>query len=220
MRYFFEKNKDKERKEQKDIRRLILSCFILVLICAILMCIPTAADARIYDNVIRFHVIANSDTDDDQSLKLEVRDSIIEKYSYYLSGYSSKEEAQAALESKKNEIKMYAESVVKKLGYDYECDVELGIEHYGRTVYESFSMPQGNYTSLRIIIGEGAGHNWWCVLFPPLCTKAALSSTEIADEKEEFTDVGFTGEQYNIITKTDKPKYKIKFRLLELFFGG
>lgn len=220
MRYFFNKKETKDNKERKAAKNLIICCFVFVLVCGLLMCFPTAADAEIYDNVIRFHVIANSDSDEDQTLKLNVRDAVIEKYSDVLSGYSSKEDALNMLESRLAEIEEYAESTVKELGYNYDCSVKLGIEHYGTTVYESFSMPKGRYTSLRIIIGEGKGKNWWCVLFPPLCTKAAINKTSVEDEKDEFIEVGFTGEQYNIITKNDKPKYKLKFRLLELFFGG
>ncbi len=220
MRYYFLKGKKNGCSDKKEIKRLIFSCFILVLICGILMCIPTSADAELYDNVIRFHVIANSDTEQDQSLKLSVRDAVIDRYSEYLSGYSAKEAAQAGLQTLTQEIEEFANAVISEHGYNYRCKVTLGEEYYQRTVYENFSMPKGRYTSLRIIIGEGKGHNWWCVLFPPLCTKAALKNSDISDSEDEFINVGFTGEQYNIITKTDRPRYRVKFKLLEILFGS
>ncbi len=213
MRYFFIKD------EKRRVKILFASLFILVLFVGALMIIPTSADAKIYDNVVRFHVIANSDSDEDQSLKLKVRDAVIEEYKDFLALYFDKEALVNALNSKTEEINSFAEKIIKEHGYSYSCKVTLGTEHYGRTVYESFSMPKGNYTSLRIIIGKGEGKNWWCVLFPLLCTKAAINECSIEDEKDEFTEVGFTAEQYNIITKNESPRYKLKFRLLELFFG-
>ena len=80
-------------------------------------------------------------------------------------------------------------------------------------------MPRGNYTSFRIIIGDGAGKNWWCVLFPPLCTQVAMNTIYTDDMENAFIEAGFTGEQYKIITDTSKPRYRVKFRLLELLFG-
>ncbi len=218
MRYFFSKQNKISVKIIKKIKFFLIGCFSLIVFCCILMCIPTSADAELYDNVIRLHVIANSDNELDQKIKLEVRDAVIDKYTPIFSGYVCKADAERTLEEYIPEINKYLNQFIKNSGYEYTCTVELGEEHYGRTVYERFSMPAGKYTSLRIIIGEGEGKNWWCVLFPPLCTKAAVSNDK--KNEDEFIEVGFTGEQYNIITKNDKPRYKIKFRLLELFFGG
>lgn len=220
MRYLFVKKCDCSLDEQKkSVRRLISLCFLLVLFCGALMCIPTEADASLYDRVIRFHVIANSDAEEDQALKLKVRDCVVNKYADKLSGYTSKEVAERELGSYLDEIEHYVNEVIKNEGYAYTCQVRLGSEFYNRTEYESFSMPSGNYTSLRIIIGEGAGKNWWCVLFPPFCTRAAIKETEKVEDEEVFIEAGFTSEQYKIITQTEKPKYRIKFRLLELLFG-
>ena len=217
MRYLFLSGE--EIKEKRKLRVLLISCFVLMLLCGIAMCVPTAADAEIYDNVIRFHVIANSDSDEDQSLKLTVRDAVIQKYSGMLSSYKSKEEAESEIGKKTDQISAYSEEIVKECGYDYTCQTFIDTEYYNRTEYESYTMPAGNYTSLRIVIGNGEGHNWWCVLFPPLCTKAALSQSSENDGEEAFIEAGFTSEQYKIITENEKPKYRLKFRLLELFFG-
>ena len=221
MRYCFCKKKDDSfiSRHKCGIRHLIICCFASVMLCGIIMCIPTEADAKIYDNVIRFHVIANSDSEADQALKLNVRDAVIDKYSEALSGYGSKKDAELGLLSITKEIEKYVNEFIKEQGSEYKCQVTLGAEYYNRTEYESFSMPSGHYTSLRIIIGEGEGKNWWCVLFPPFCTKAAIKQSDKAEDEEAFIQAGFTSEQYKIITENEKPRYRLKFRLLELLFG-
>lgn len=220
MRYCFQKKTVvSSNNKKKSVRCLIALCFIMVLFCGFIMCVPTEADAELYDSVIRFHVIANSDTEEDQALKLKVRDAVIGQYSNKLSGYSSKEEAESEMISYTEEIETYVNEFIKQQGFAYICQVTLGQEYYNRTEYDSFSMPSGNYTSLRIIIGEGEGKNWWCVLFPPFCTRAAIKETDAKENEEVFIEAGFTSEQYKIITETDKPKYRLKFRLLELLFG-
>ena len=198
---------------------LFLVSMFLLLLGAITLCIPTSADGDVYDNVIRFHVIAQSDTEEDQALKLALRDAVIAEYSELLSNYDSKEEAYQSISRMTSEINAFCENFLVECGYDYDCTTIIDNEYYNRTYYESFHMPEGYYTSLRIIIGEGEGKNWWCVLFPPMCTKAAMNTITDEEFEQEFIEAGFTGEQYRIITETDKPKYKVKFRLLELLFG-
>ena len=108
------------------------------------------------------------------------------------------------------QLQKVARSTVKEKGYSYPVSVELGEEEYPTKTYESCAFPAGEYLSLRIKIGAAEGKNWWCVLFPPMCLSAAT-------DKETFTSVGITDSQYQIITETDKPKYKIRFKILESF---
>ncbi len=106
---------------------------------------------------------------------------------------------------------------MQREGFDYPVSVELGLENYPERVYEGFTLPAGQYTSLRVILDGGEGKNWWCVLYPPLCTSAA-------EEREKvFITAGFTDEQYKTITETGNVKYKVKFKILEVLaslFGG
>ena len=95
-------------------------------------------------------------------------------------------------------------------GYDYDVDIELGVEEYPTRYYDDFSLPAGNYTSVRVLIGEGEGQNWWCVLYPPLCTSSAIKYDD-----EAYIDVGLTKDQYSLITQSNG-KYKIKFKILEV----
>ena len=210
MRYFFICKRE----------LLFLACCILILVvCFISMYLPTEADADIYEKVVRLHVIANSDTEQDQTLKLMLRDTIIDKYRDILSSCKDKEEASKTLGLMIEDMREYSENYVREQGYDYNVEVYFGQEHYERTEYENFIMPSGDYLSLRVVIGEGEGKNWWCILFPPLCTQAAMNNVYEDDYEGAFIEAGFTGEQYRIITESDNRRYRIKFRILEILFG-
>lgn len=213
--YFFDRSKC---VKFPSVFFLFVGLFSL-LMGAVTLCVPTSAEGEVYDKVIRFHVIANSDSEQDQQLKLALRDAVIENYSEMFETADTKEMAYSILASELDDINEFAECFLRDNGFSYSCNTVIGEEYYNRTTYESFTMPEGMYTSLRIIIGEGKGKNWWCVLFPPMCTRAAMNNIADSEAEEAFIEAGFTGEQYRIITETDKPKYRVRFRLLELLFG-
>lgn len=170
--------------------------------------IPTKEECEIYDSTVRLHVIANSDSEKDQALKLKVRDAIVEQMSTY--NAKTKEEALEYIDNDMENLKKIAEECIKNEGFTNSVSIEIGEESYPTREYEDFTLPAGKYTSLRVIIGEGDGQNWWCVLYPPLCTASAIEFDE-----DEYIDVGFTKEQYNLITGNEK-EYKVKFKLLEM----
>ena len=188
---------------------LILLSALLLLI-ALLSILPVHSESLIYDEVLRLHVIANSDSDADQELKLLVRDAILEETQKILKNVKSREEAEKIISEHSALLENIALETVRKNRFDYSVALELGKEKYPTKNYESCAFPSGEYLSLRIKIGEASGENWWCVLFPPLCLSAAT-------DKDAFTSVGITDSQYQIITETDNPKYKIRFKLLESF---
>ena len=188
---------------------LILLSALLWLI-ALLSILPIHSESLIYDEVLRLHVIANSDSDADQELKLLVRDAILEETQKILKNVKSREEAEKIISEHSALLENIALETVRKNRFDYSVALELGKEKYPTKNYESCAFPSGEYLSLRIKIGEASGENWWCVLFPPLCLSAAT-------DKDAFTSVGITDSQYQIITETDNPKYKIRFKLLESF---
>lgn len=188
---------------------LILLSALLLLI-ALLNILPIHSESLIYDEVLRLHVIANSDSDADQELKLLVRDAILEETRKILKNVKSREEAEKIISENSALLENIALETVRKNQFDYPVTLELGREKYPTKNYESCAFPSGEYLSLRIKIGEASGQNWWCVLFPPLCLSAAT-------DKDAFTSVGITDSQYQIITETDNPKYKIRFKLLESF---
>lgn len=188
---------------------LILISALLLLI-ALLSILPIHSESLIYDEVLRLHVIANSDSDADQELKLLVRDAILEETQKILKNVKSREEAEKIISEHSALLENIALETVRKNRFDYSVALKLGKEKYPTKNYESCAFPSGEYLSLRIKIGEASGENWWCVLFPPLCLSAAT-------DKDAFTSVGITDSQYQIITETDNPKYKIRFKLLESF---
>ena len=191
------------------ILKLIGSVLISVIVfLALNSIIPSKNDVEIYNSTIRLHVLANSDSEDDQALKLKVRDTILEKMVTYEA--KNKSEALEIIEKKSDELTEIAEDVVEKEGYDYEISIEIGQEDYPTRYYEDFALPAGIYTSVRIIIGKGEGQNWWCVLFPPLCTSSAIEY-----DKESYIDVGLTKDQYSLITGASG-KYRVKFKLIEM----
>ena len=176
---------------------------------------PVHGEEKIYDSVIRLHVLANSDAAEDQALKLAVRDAVLEVTVPLLENCTDRAEAAALLESSMGDIQTAAERVIADAGRTDSIALLLNEESYPEKNYDSFCFPSGTYLSLRVCIGEAAGQNWWCCLFPPLCLGAA---TVPADKTEDsFLQVGLTPDQYKIITETDSPGYKIRFKLLELF---
>jgi stage II sporulation protein R len=190
----------------------IFSAFVLIA-SVVFGLLPTDEDLDIYDKILRLHVIANSDSDTDQSLKLAVRDTVLKNLGEKLSGCADRFEAETIAENKKEELCTAAEETLRQGGSDDDVRIEIGKEYYPTRIYEGVRLPAGTYNSLRVIIGKGAGHNWWCVLFPVLCTSSA------SEPNEEFTDAGFTPGQIKVLTETEKPKYVLKFKILE-FFGS
>ena len=171
---------------------------------------PVHGEEKIYDSVVRLHVIANSDSAEDQALKLKVRDAVLEESEEILSGVTDRDHALEMLGSSLDRLNECASNTVRANGFDYNCSVSLSQEKYPRKSYESVCFPSGEYTSLQVKIGESAGKNWWCVLFPNLCLAPSASAQEM------FTEVGLTPDQYKIITESDGTKYKIRFKFLEL----
>lgn len=162
------------------------------------------------DSVIRLHVIANSDTPEDQALKLAVRDEVLaQAESLYQQG-ATLEEARAALESHLNAIAAAGRAVVEEQGYDYPVSAQLTRCWFPTKEYDDFALPAGNYTALRVVIGEGEGQNWWCVAFPPLCLGAASETVDEAAQAGYFTP-----QQAALITEENQG-YVLKFKSLEL----
>lgn len=170
--------------------------------------IPTSEECEIYDSCVRLHILANSDNESDQAVKLKVRDKMLEKISAYEA--DSKEEALLRIEEEKEELIAVARNTLEENGFYYDVNIEIGVEEYPTRYYDDFSLPAGSYTSVRVIIGEGEGQNWWCVLYPPLCTSSAIKYDD-----EAYIDVGLTKDQYSLITQSSG-KYKIKFKILEV----
>lgn len=194
-------------------KKILAFCSVMFIAIMIIGLLPVRGEWRIYDEVIRLHVLANSDSEADQALKLKVRDGVICEVEDLIGGISDRDEALAVLSKKENleRIELAVERIVESEGYEYPVFAEIGEESYPRKAYEALCFPAGSYTSLRVQIGDAEGQNWWCVLFPQLCLGVATEKNE-----EAFVAVGFTPEQYRIVTDTSKPEYEVRFKLLEI----
>ena len=195
---------------------------IILLLCVFILCaavcdiLPIHGEEKIYESVVRLHVLANSDSDEDQALKLKVRDEMLSYISPLVIDSKSQEDAMRIINEKIDEIEAIAQTTIYAHGYDYSVDVTLTLEEYPTRNYEAMSFPSGEYVSLRVLIGEAEGQNWWCVLFPPLCLSAA---TEKSSNEEAFIAVGLNSDQYKVITESDNVKYQLRFKLLEAIYG-
>ncbi len=195
-------------------KRILTGGIVLLFILGVFSVLPIHGEQKIYESVVRLHVLANSDSEQDQALKLLVRDEVLRQSEPLLRDCGSREQAIEILNANQDTLQQTAQRVVREQGYDYPVTVLLGEEEYPTKNYENCCFPSGTYVSLRICIGEAKGQNWWCVLFPPLCLSAASADDEQSNE-DAFISVGLTGEQYRVITETDNVKYRIRFKLLE-----
>lgn len=178
----------------------------------------------IQDKLIRFHVIANSDTDEDQNLKLKVRDKVVEALSEKLSNVNSLEEAENVLKENIDYVDEIAKEVIEENNYTYEVNTMLSYENFPDKVYGDYIFPQGNYEAFRVIIGEGKGQNWWCVMFPSLCfvdeSKNSVDSSSLKDEIEniEPKEDNTTNEnkEKNNESSNVNSGIKFKFKIVEV----
>jgi stage II sporulation protein R len=180
------------------------------------------------DGIIRLHVKANSDTEEDQALKLKVRDRILKETAPLLEKSESIEETRAIVKENLDNIKSIAEEVIKEEGKDYPVEVYFGMENFPTRKYGEMVLPAGEYEALLVTIGEGKGQNWWCVMFPPLCfvemTHGIAANTEesldiVTDDKDEDLDavpVNANADEDLNIFPDNRPPLILKSKILEL----
>ena len=177
-----------------------------------------AVSEDIAQSVFRLHVIANSDSKEDQDLKYKVRDKVLEYMNEISMDCSSKEEVILLAKEHKEEFKKIAEDVIKENGYDYTVNISIGNFDFPTKTYGDISLPAGEYDALRIEIGEAKGQNWWCVMFPPLCF-VDVTSGVVPDESKEVMKENLNDEEYNLISDKESSDIQFKFSLIEFFKG-
>ncbi|MBQ8351922.1 MAG: stage II sporulation protein R [Clostridia bacterium] len=192
------------------MKRVLIYAIGLVLCMLLLGVMPVAGEEKIYDNVIRLHVLANSDSEQDQANKLAVRDAILAAYSEELAGNTTAE-AVARVEILLPQIEELAEKTLADAGDPRDVTITFSEETYPERVYGELHFPAGRYLSLRVLIGEGAGQNWWCVLFPPLCVGTATE--EVAVTTPEEPPAGLGEHAWRLVSQSGE--YQIRFRVLE-----
>ena len=175
-----------------------------------------AVSTDISNSVFRLHVIANSDSQEDQELKYKVRDSILEYMNDLSKNCTSKDEIISLAYQYQSKFCEIAKQVIIENGYNYDVNIKIGNFEFPTKDYGDISLPAGYYDALRIEIGEAKGQNWWCVMFPPLCF-VDVTSGVVPDESKEIMKENLNEEEYNLISDKESTDIKFKFGLIEFF---
>ncbi len=197
----------------KRLLLLLVLLFIYTFICA--FSYVNAVSTNIQDSVFRLHVIANSDSDEDQNLKYIVRDKVLEYINSISTNESSKEEVIALANKNINEIQMIAENTIRENGYNYSIKLNIGNFAFPTKTYGDISFPAGFYDALKIEIGEAKGQNWWCVMFPPLCF-VDVTSGVVPEESKEIMKENLSDEEYELVSENSND-INFKFKIIEMF---
>ncbi len=165
-------------------------------------------DKELYSNVIRLHILAQSDSVEDQSAKLKVRDGVSGYIYSLVENAGNSDEAERIIAKNLEGIKENVDKTVKDLGYSYSTDVTFNMEYYPVRYYDGFSFPSGSYRSLKITLGSGEGKNWWCVLYPTVCSSMSTNT------KDKLISSGISEKTVDMLCSKDK-KYEYGFYILE-----
>ena len=189
----------------KALSKAIICGFLITLILG--MCGFSGRCEVIRSSVLRLHILANSDSESDQRLKLLVRDAIQNEAGYIFDGAQNIEDATRIVTEEKERLLSIARRVIAEQGYDYDVDLVVTEEYFETRTYDEVTLPAGTYTAVKILIGEGAGKNWWCVLFPCMCLPAAQESSELSKVLDDD----------EIKVAQSNPKYEVRFKVVEWF---
>lgn len=209
---------DQEMKKTGSFRRF-LSVTMLAAVAVLALCIAYGGltQKKIAENIVRLHIIANSDTAEDQQLKLKVRDAVIAHMRDKYPSGTSREEAVNYLRNSLPEIRQIAENVLRKNGSDAKVVARYGQYPFPTRSYGNITLPAGMYESVRIELGEAKGQNWWCVMFPPLCV-ADDNTLRMPEGAQEQLQATLGNEGYKLITDVGDAgnmEVQVKFRIVE-----
>ena len=189
------------------IKKTEAAAVLALILCIVINMISFGAQcAHIKSDVLRMHIIANSDSAADQRLKLSVRDALLERGYDIFDGARTLPEAKKQVIENMEKIQMIVDDVLKKSGSSYTAKLTLGKAFFDTRYYESFTLPAGEYEALKVVIGEGKGHNWWCVMFPQLC----LAASDNIRSMQALTD-----EEKQLILSN--PKIEVRFKCVEIY---
>ena len=198
----------------KMVTILSFLLFVYTSICAISYAQNVSTD--IADSVFRLHVIANSDSEEDQNLKYIVRDNLLSYMKKICSDCTNKEEAIKIVQDHSEDFEQIAKKTINEQGYSYNVKINIGNFEFPTKTYGDISLPAGYYDALRVEIGEAKGQNWWCVMFPPLCF-VDVTSGVVPDESKEVMEKNLDEEEYALISDDSNDELQFKFKLIEFF---
>ena len=202
--------KYKAFNERKDKILLSVTAIVISLYMAFSCTYFTASAGTVKGDVVRLHILANSNSEIDQEVKLKVRDALLETNASILSDSVTKENAKEHFESSKEILLKTAKKTLKENGFNYNVKITLQEEYFNTRSYGNLTFPAGQYTAIKVVLGEGEGKNWWCVMFPPLCVPAADGL-----ETNETTADYLTQSGEKIVNGGEK--YIVKFKFLEIY---
>lgn len=200
-------------KEKRDKIFLIALIIAYILYCAFSITYFSSVSGEIRENVVRLHILADSNSEIDQNVKLKVRDALLEKNTQLLSDKVTPENATEYFKNSKDELEQCANEVLKENGLNYKATITLGKEYYTTRVYEDLTFPAGVYTSIKVVLGSGEGKNWWCVMFPPLCVPVADGGIETADNVNLEDYLNEDGKRL----VSSQGKFKVGFKVIEWY---
>lgn len=202
---------------KKSKLKTILSLIILFILFFIVTAYSYATNISdgLSQDIFRLHILANSDSTEDQALKLKVRDAIIDYMKEISNNTDNKQNVIAISQSHIIDFKNIAKQIIEENGYNYDVNVEIGNFYFPTKYYGNISLPAGNYDALKIEIGEAKGQNWWCSLFPPLCF-ISISSGVIDEKGDAYLKENLSEEEYALVTG-DSNEIEFKFKIVEMF---
>lgn len=188
----------------------IIAAFTLALCITVLMAsYSDSVQADLQNNLVRLHIIANSDTDADQAVKLKVRDAVLKR------AMELSENGSDGIIQNLNEIEKTAQNVLYENGFNYEAKAQYGKFAFPEKSYKSITLPAGDYYGVRIVLGEGIGQNWWCVMYPPLCFNEN-NEVKLSEKSESLLRENLDENTYDIITEKNG-EIVVKFKVVEIF---
>ena len=202
---------------KKNLKMVIILTFLLFLyttICAISYAQNISTDLA--ESVFRLHVLANSDSEEDQNLKYVVRDRLLNYMNSICKNCKTKQEAISLVEQNQDAFQQIAIDTIQEQGYSYSVQIKIGNFEFPTKNYGDISLPAGYYDALRVEIGEAKGQNWWCVMFPPLCF-VDVSSGVVPDESKEIMENNLSEEEFALVSEKSNSEIQFKFKLLEFF---
>lgn len=194
---------------KKSLLKIEISLLAAMILCCVFNINTFSKQCdNIREKMLRMHVIANSDSEEDQRLKLKVRDAVLSAGKEIFDGSVTSAQAKEKIEPHIEYLESVALETIHSEGFNYDVNITIDNEYFNTRTYDNkVTLPAGNYNAIKVIIGEGKGQNWWCVMFPPMCLPSAVAECEISDV--------LTDDETEIVTETEK--YKFRFKIVEFF---
>lgn len=198
------------------MRKLAISLLLALVVAMLAMAYADTTERGISSSLLRLHIVANSDSAEDQSIKLAVRDAITAQFGQKLLAAESVAEAKELTRRELAAITNTAEEILRESGFDYGASASVQRLHFPTRKYDNIILPPGEYDALKIVLGCGNGQNWWCVMYPPLCFSSS-NGGYASNEAKKLLEASLSDDEYSLITESGAVPVKFKLKILEIF---